>query len=142
MKSITDQVDEFIEGWHDGSILYINIDRNHLSSDKIWISELDSGAIDTMKQCRETLNNNVQDYLRDDGNKENTARKIFRAVLTLRSLGVIQTNATVSKDIQFFKERCKQLESENEELLQAYAQAKEKITTLTSKPSSDFKGVS
>lgn len=123
MRSIIEQVDEFIENYYDGSITAILAqDYNHNSIEQI----LKNSAIsadsfnDILKMLKQLSSNLIPFYLQtnNDEEKSSLALQIFNLVITLREFGALKNNPTKITELNWYKSEYTRLKEENKDLRQ------------------------
>jgi hypothetical protein len=134
MKSIVEQVDEFMEGLADGSILFFNAFSPQQQPDHTWVTAMDTRSQELADIHVQILNDNIPLYLSLNNKKEELAFKIHYSMLMLRSLGVIMNNPDALKELHFFKSRCEKLETEKQKLEARVSDLSTKILGMTSPP--------
>lgn len=122
MRSIIEQVDEFIEGFFDGRFIAI-------TSDGVGKLIRNDYSIDNIKRINESLKvtfDLIEQYMNDDIGKEKVAKQIFTRVFRLRSNGYIRNNQNSLTELTKYK-------TENEALIQENIQLRENVKDLTEK---------
>jgi hypothetical protein len=128
MRPITDQVDEFIEGYFDGSI----------------VSELEAikQSRSLVKEARKLLMDDMQELIFDlvpkylgmvdieEEDKKTLAQKIFLQVLLLRHGALLKNNPDTLKEATYWKSRCLTTEEEGLRKDKQILSLKDDITKL------------
>lgn len=134
MRSIFEQVDEFIEGVFDGSIVFLTSDLFKTPSiekqNKYGFGhELEKKLHESKRRIVEEL---IPKYLTstDDEEKENTAFEIFNAVTHNRSIGTIYNNPNTSKELNWYRIQNSRLNEDNKQLREDVKNLTEKIMAL------------
>ena len=104
MKSIVEHVEEFIEGWFDGSIIFYNVDPIRLTRGTTWVSEHDQEAQSFANEKRIALSSALEKYVKKGKDNALQAGEIYASVLVLRGYGMIKNNPDSLKEINFYKQ--------------------------------------
>ncbi len=133
MRSIIEQVDEFIEGFFDGSIISALDMMMDLKKTKPLLARMSQDFVDKLDRLNDTLRREkIPAYLKatDPSTKAQLAEFIFLAVFELRYTGVIRNNPDTAKEITYWKNRCLTEELESASKDKVILDLKEQITKL------------
>jgi hypothetical protein len=124
MKSITEQVDEFIESFFDGSINPITAEN----AVKLINSGFNTERVKIIMSILEKITDEyIPQYLNSENEeKEKNANRIYLLVLKGRRMGYFLNNPDKLKELNWYK-------SENERLKKENAELKDNVTDLTKK---------
>jgi hypothetical protein len=117
MRPIIDQVDEFIEGFFDGSIIS-SLDIMAERSSKRLLAHMKNEDVNYIDYMSDKLRGElIPNYLKAEGEeKEKVGAAIFIGVMELRYIGVIKNNPDTMKETTYWKNRCLTVELQNKQL--------------------------
>ncbi len=133
MKSIISQVDEFIEGLFDGSIITVltrDVELKREATVPGYFASLFGGAKNLGESAIALFTKLTGDliprYISSVSNEKHTvALDIYYSVLSLRAAGFIQNNPSSLRELEFYKK-------ENAELKEKKANLEGKVQDLSS----------
>jgi hypothetical protein len=108
MRPTIQQVDEFIEGWFDGSITFIWTakDMNSLKN-SLPFNLKGTPLNDTLTTVVERLGPNINRYVGAGATqKAELGGSIYQDVLFLRMFGIISNNPDTLKEVTYWKNKC------------------------------------
>jgi hypothetical protein len=140
MKSVVEQVDSFVEGVFDGSIISIFQTARDNRDPPSFLSSLPEEAIHQVAdEVSRLFNKMIPNYVQLTNVKDKKAmsHEIFALVIRHRAMSIIQNNPNNLKELGFYKSENNKLKEENERLTNSVKDLATKIIQLA--PSKDQK---
>ena len=129
MRSIIEQVDEFIESYFDGTIISTISDVIIGHEVKIPSKTLKERVSEDLSSLVSIL---IPNYLKvKDGEKEKLAETIYNIVIQLRTFGMVRNNPLSLRELDYFKSRCQKLEDDNNGLIKRIVELSDTVQKLT-----------
>jgi hypothetical protein len=118
-RSITELVDDFIEGVAEGSVLFLTAKVLNTSEGKLW-GEMGLGDL-SIKYYKDMTNEIINDliprYTESKGNeKKSIAYEIYKKILAGRSIGLIYNDSNFVKELNWYRIQNEFLNDENGKL--------------------------
>ena len=129
MRSIIEQVDEFIESYFDGTIISTISDVIIGHEVKIPSKTLKERVSEDLSSLVSIL---IPNYLKvQDGEKEKLAETIYNIVIQLRTFVMVRNNPLSLRELDYFKSRCQKLEDDNNGLIKRIVELSDTVQKLT-----------